>query len=391
MKVLFLSLSDIPGATGQGTRVYGIARAVQAAGNEVTILTNVPSLRFGVAAEDVDGITVLKGSWPRGPFHSLVLVFHTVMGLAIVRRENIDVVQTEEMLTAIAGVIIKRLTGVRHVADMHGPWAEEMATGPDIAKTRLLHGLGRWVESLVFRRADAITVPNDQMIRPVGSAPEGSTVIPNGVDTTLFDLSLDGSVAKKRLGLEGGKVALMVTGWEDWADLETLLRAAPDVIHACPGTKVLIVGGSRRQCERLMASIDERGLTGSFILVGQKSHIEIPQYIAASDVCLALYSDIPGKGSVTSSMKIFEYLCMHRPIIATRLGSIPMAFEGLISFVRPKDPSDLAATMVRILTEPARAPTGPGFDIQAYSWASIVNRLTDLYDRISIRNGPRSG
>jgi len=391
MKVMFLSLSDIPGATGQGTRVYGIARAVQAAGNEVTILTDVPSLRFGARKEDVDGISVVKGSWPRGPFHSLVLVFHTVMGLAIAKREKIDIIQSEEIVTAIAAVIIKRLTGVRHVADMHGPWADELATGPDIAKTSLLHGIGKGIESLVFRRADGVTVPNDQMVRPVGSAPEGSIVIPNGVDTTMFDPTLDGREAKEELGLQGSKVALMVTGWEDWADFETLLIAAPDIVRANPITKFLIVGGSKVQCERLRASVDERGLSGSFILAGQRGHDEIPRFIAASDVCLALYTDIPGRGSVTSSMKIFEYLCMRRPIVATRLGSIPPSFEGVLHFVEPKDPSDLARTIVRVLTEPTGAPTGPSFDIQSYSWKSIVHRLTDLYERISTGDGPEGG
>jgi len=389
MKVLFLSLSDIPGATGQGTRVYGIARAVQTLGNEVIILTNVPSLRFGIEAKDVDGITVLKGSWPRGLFHSFVLVFHTVMGLAIVGRENIDIIQSEDLLTAIAGVIIKRLTGVRHVADMHGPWAEELATGPDIAKTSLLHGLGVWVEALVFRRADGVTVPNDQMVKPNGSAPEGSIIIPNGVDTTLFDPSLDGGEVRRMLGLEGSRVVLMVTGWEDWADFETLIKAAPDVVRSFPLTKFIIVGGTNKQCENLKASIDERGLTGNFILAGQIGHGEIPSYIAASDVCLALYSDIPGKGSVTSSMKIFEYLCMHRPIVATRFGSIPPAFEGIIRYVRPKDPSDLARTVVSVLAAPTGTPTDSGFDIQAYSWRSIARRLTDLYDRISVVDDSR--
>ena len=76
-------------------------------------------------------------------------------------------------------------------------------------------------------------------------------------------------------------------------------------------------GRSSQDIERL---IKENGLTDRFTLTGGVPHSDIPKYIAAMDIGIAPYCcKEPFHGS---PMKIFEYMAMGKPVIASAQGQI---------------------------------------------------------------------
>jgi glycosyltransferase involved in cell wall biosynthesis len=64
-------------------------------------------------------------------------------------------------------------------------------------------------------------------------------------------------------------------------------------------------------------------------LTGKKPYEEIPEYIAAADVCiLPAYPDEPIMQDIVP-IKLYEYLAMGKPVITTRLPGIMKEFgEG---------------------------------------------------------------
>lgn len=80
------------------------------------------------------------------------------------------------------------------------------------------------------------------------------------------------------------------------------------------------------------------------ILTGRKKYDEIPKFLAAADICV-----LPAhKHKIMQDIvpiKIYEYMAMAKPVIATRLPGIVMEFNkgnGVFYVDKPEETIDLA-------------------------------------------------
>ena len=93
------------------------------------------------------------------------------------------------------------------------------------------------------------------------------------------------------------------------------------------------------------------------MIVGHRSHDEIPIWLRAADV-LVLPNTAKEEISAhyTSPMKLFEYMASGRPIIASDLASVREVFnETLGTFFTPDDPVALSVAIQRVLEYPEEA------------------------------------
>ena len=95
--------------------------------------------------------------------------------------------------------------------------------------------------------------------------------------------------------------------------------------------------------------IKEHDLSSKVILTGLKSYSEIPELVAASDICiLPAYPDEKIMQDIVP-IKIYEYMAMCKPVITTKLPGIMMEFgEGNgISYV--DKPSDVVSKPMKLI------------------------------------------
>jgi glycosyltransferase involved in cell wall biosynthesis len=97
--------------------------------------------------------------------------------------------------------------------------------------------------------------------------------------------------------------------------------------------KLMIVGDGGIYSELLKMSAESE-LRDRLIMVGKVPFDEVPQYLAAADICL-----LPAYRNETMEnivpIKMYEYLAMGKPVIATRLPGIvkEFGFESGICYV----------------------------------------------------------
>lgn len=92
--------------------------------------------------------------------------------------------------------------------------------------------------------------------------------------------------------------------------------------------------------EELQKIRENYSLQGRLILTGKKPYQEIPGFIAASDICLLpAYPDEKIMQDIVP-IKMYEYMAMKKPVIATKLPGVMKEFgigNGVVYVDKPED------------------------------------------------------
>lgn len=194
-----------------------------------------------------------------------------------------------------------------------------------------LQPIGRVFESHNLRNVDETVVINEELREYAiksGSNPETTYVIPAGVDLKRYDPTLSGDKIRKSLGLDSDVFVLFFMGWlYHFAGLKEVLAEFGKNRNSYPNMKILIVGDGDA-FEELNAIIKQYNLEEDVLLTGKKPFEEIPEYIAAADVCMlpAYLNDIMRN---IVPIKVYEYMAMGKPVITTMLPGVMKEFgEG---------------------------------------------------------------
>ena len=206
-----------------------------------------------------------------------------------------------------------------------------------------------------------------------GIAVEKILVAPDAVDLDKFKFKI-----REELGLPLEAKIIMYTGHlYEWKGARTLLNTARNSKVQMPNVKFVFVGGTEEDIRKF------RRLTGdadNIMILGHKSHAEIPKYLAAADVLVLPNS---GKEDIsriyTSPMKLFEYMASGRPIVASDLPSLrEILNERNAVLVRADDEAALAAGIEKLLGDTVageRLARQALADVQNHTWENRVARI----------------
>jgi glycosyltransferase involved in cell wall biosynthesis len=177
----------------------------------------------------------------------------------------------------------------------------------------------------------------------LGAPPGRVDVVPNGIDRTRFR-PRDRAAARLALGLPlDRRLVLYVGNVEAHKGSLDLVRAFATLVRRVGNATLVIVGDGAAMAECRMLT-RQLGIEVSF--VGARPHEEIPQWMAACDVCT-----LPSWNEGTPNV-VLEALACGRRIVATRVGGTPaiVTSETLGILVPPKDPLALATALEKALS-----------------------------------------
>jgi glycosyltransferase involved in cell wall biosynthesis len=121
-------------------------------------------------------------------------------------------------------------------------------------------------------------------------------------------------------------------------------------------------------------------LKDRIILTGKRPYHEIPEFIAASDICLLpAYPDEKIMQDIVP-IKMYEYMAMKKPVIATRLPGVMREFgqdNGVVYVDKPEDAVTKAMELVQSGKIEELGQKARGF-VERYSWQSI----TDEFEKV---------
>ena len=216
-------------------------------------------------------------------------------------------------------------------------------------------------------------------------------VIPNGVDTARFQGGEPSATLRRELNLPlGTPVAGIVAALRPEKNHELFLRAAARTRQELPHARFLVVGDGPG-LPALKALAGQLNLLDNVSFLGTRH--DIPELLGLMDVLL-LTSHMEA-----NPVSILEAMACGKPVIATRVGSIPETVgEGITGYlVPPGDERQLASRTLDILRDPdlaRRFGRAARDKVSAqYSLERMVegyqNLISDVYSRKCARHGAR--
>lgn len=298
----------------------------------------------------------------------------SLLGLAVhIRRRRIQIIHsTDRPRDAIACAALAALSGAKSVIHVHVKFDDWMGRGV------------RWA----FGRADALIGVSKFVAKSLVDGGYASTrvhAVPNAIDPSAWDPTLDPSPGRQSLGVEAGApLVVSVSRLFSWKGHHELIRAIALAKRDCPAVRLAIVGADyppgSGTTETLRATAAECGIADSVSFTGQRS--DIAALLAASDV-FALPSFEEPFGLVYA-----EAMAMKRPVVALNTGGAPeVVRHGETGLLSPRgDISALASNIVRLLKDPSlRARMGEAGrrDVETrFTPSRLATDVESVYSRV---------
>ena len=284
-----------------------------------------------------------------------------------IQEDGIELLHTHGYKADLYGYVAARRSGRPIVATCHN-W---------VGGTAAL-GIYNHLDRMVLKRFHglaAVSASVAQRLLGSGIAAKKIRTIANGIDVEQFGRARPSPV----FDFDGNKVIGMVARLDLQKGFEYLLRAARELSKAFPALKIVIVGeGPHRQAIENM--IQRFGLQSSVIVAGQ--HSDMPAIYAAMDIFVlpSLNEGLP--------MTILEAMAASKPVIATRVGAIPMVIKdgetGLL--VDPGDANGLRDAFARLLADSdlCRRIGSAGHDwvSRNYTAEAMALKYRQMYDEV---------
>jgi glycosyltransferase involved in cell wall biosynthesis len=247
-----------------------------------------------------------------------------------------------------------------------------------------LRPVGKIIERRTLKEADNVIVINDALrdyaIR-MGARPEKTHVIRAGIDTEHFGRNVDGSTVRQHYGVGEGDTLLFFMGWlYHFSGLHEVLKEMAKCKRDGLGVKLLIVGDGDA-LEDLQRQRAELGLEDYVVFAGKQPYEKIPEFIAASDVCLLPAHDNAIMHDIVP-IKMYEYMAMGKPVIATRLHGLVREFgddNGVLWIDRPEDSLRKAMELVNGGSIEAHGEAARQF-ARNNDWAMVVDDFEHVLD-----------
>jgi glycosyltransferase involved in cell wall biosynthesis len=313
------------------TQVLPYLRELAAGGVTVFLLTFEPELKKRWTGEAIeDWRARLRGDgieWHMLPYHKSprlpATLFDIVRGAfraaSIARREQIGLFHGRSHVGAAMGALAKWLTGARLIFDIRGFLADEYVDSGNWREGGVLFSLTKAAERWLYSAADGfvlLTERANETLFPNGSDGKPVEIIPCCVSAERFAEALgsDRETIRDELGLAGRIVFVYVGalgGYYLTRETAALLAVARQ-----RNLRVYALVLTHRASPEMTADLDERGFSKADFAIMQVEPDQIPRYLRASDVALAVIRPSYARRSA-SPTKFAEYLAAGLPVIVT--------------------------------------------------------------------------
>jgi glycosyltransferase involved in cell wall biosynthesis len=352
-----------------GTRHHEIARYLISRGHRVTIIASPISYLTGKSqavepdetpdSDSTDEIKVLHAytysALHRSFFHRIFSFFSFMISsfLLGLRVKNVDLVWGTsppifQSLSAWALARIKRAPFLLEIRDLWPAFA--VAVG--VLRQPILIKASEWLEQFLYRNADRVIVNSPGFIDHVQSAGAKSIeLIPNGSDAGMFNPQARGNKFRQTNNLAENFIAMYAGAHGISNDLGIVLSAAK-ILQTDNADIFFVLIGDGKEKAHIRAQAEELSLD-NLIFLPPAPKKDMPDVLAAADVCIAILKPIPLYATVYPN-KVFDYMASGRPVVLAMEGVIREVVEraGAGIPVTPGDPKALAKAIKYLADHP---------------------------------------
>ncbi len=301
---------------------------------------------------------------------------------ALVRREEVDIVQTHLFDPSVVGLVAGRVGRApavlvtRHHSDF---------------TTLFDKPVHRWLDRQQALRADLVLAASAAVRRSMVElehVPEDRIVVHRyGYEFDQLRPRLDGegrAALRRELGVDGdgGPLLAVIARLSVDKGHRYLFEALPELRDGWPGLRVVLSGTGPRR-EELGALADSHGLGDCVSFLGWRS--DAHRVMEAADVVVH-----PTLHEAFCSV-IIEAMALERPLVTTDVAAAPEQVDsGETGILVPaRDPQALAGAVATMLSDPERA-AAMGTEarrrvVERFNFPRMMRLYEDTYDEVLLR------
>lgn len=201
---------------------------------------------------------------------------------------------------------------------------------------KTFQNFGKQIYKKILKKSDFVLTINQGLSENAikfGADPDKIAIIDAGIDLKKYDPDIDAHDLKNKYSIRDDDVVLFFMGWiYNFAGMKELAIELAKNKNEYPNYKILIVGDGDAY-EDLQKIRSEYDLADQLILTGKQPYDLISKFISIADFCLLpAYQDEEIMQDIVP-IKIYEYMAMEKPVIATKLPGLYKEFSdnnGLI-------------------------------------------------------------
>ena len=295
----------------------------------------------------------------------------------VITSAEVDVVVGLSLTNSLPMALYLKAKGIPYISVVLEPYN-------NMVDQRWARKPARICEALSYRKADRVVVFTPQMrqyVSGMGATPDQTVLLKTGVNLDVFHPDIDGCPQRKALGIAPDEWVLFFMGWlYDFSGLRQIFQAIAKEPNILDGARLLVVGDGDIYHE-LQSLIEQHHLSTRILMTGQRPYSEIPALLAAADVCLmpSLENDITRD---IVPMKVYEYLAVQRPLVATCLPGMLSEFGQESGILYTHDPVEALARAIDLAKNPrevaARAEAGYKFVQQHANWECTTDKFEEI-------------
>lgn len=304
--------------------------------------------------------------------------------LPLLESERPDMIYERYVVGSLAGQRLARKLNLPLIVEMNASftfptewWGHHSAIYPWAVRRH---------EGALAAQASHVVVVSSALrrhLRALGVADAKISVLSNGVDVERFRPDPHaGAHVRARHGLEPDhQVVGFIGSLRPWHGVELLLAGARRLVTAAPKLRLLIVGDGPVRGP-LEASAREQGLGDRVVFTGSVPREEAPAHVAAMDIAVAPYPRLPDFHF--SPLKLFEYMAVGKPVVASRYPDISTVLEhgrnGLL--VEPGNVDEVTSAILELIRDrdlAARLGSEARRSVMvAHTWRRNAEAVVDL-------------
>ncbi len=339
-------------------------------------------------------LTHKRGSKLSYAYKYSTFIFSSAMILALRSiRRRYDLVYVHNMPDVlVASALVPKMLGAKVILDQHDPMPELMTTIFGFDSKSFGVRLLAWLEKWSINRAHLVITVNDvcKRIFSSRSCPPGKiAVIMNTPDDSIFPFKTFEMTAPASEARRDRFVMMYHGSLVERNGLDLAVEALAKVRNRIPGAELKIYGRETPFLQRVMATVQERGLTQCVSYLGPKSLEELVTEIEGCD-----FGVIPNHRSafaeINTPTRIFEYLALGKPVIAPRASGISDYFaDNAMIYFELGDAEDLARKAEYTFFHPVEVAemVRKGQEVyREHCWRAERQRLVQLVKGLVLEN-----